>query len=58
MYVVFMLPNPNLQLIVSTTATGHGPTWIAPPFVTPLKKWIEKLASTFNMTRIPTNRNR
>lgn len=37
-----------MQLMeTSTTATGHGPAWIAPPFVTPLKKWIEKLASTF-----------
>ncbi|KAK4215819.1 hypothetical protein QBC37DRAFT_418222 [Rhypophila decipiens] len=26
-------------------STGHGPTWIAPSFVTPLKKWIEKLAN-------------
>jgi cation diffusion facilitator CzcD-associated flavoprotein CzcO len=23
--------------------TGHGPIWIAPPYVTPLKKWLEKL---------------
>ncbi|KAI0903018.1 hypothetical protein F4823DRAFT_620203 [Ustulina deusta] len=26
-------------------SSGHGPCWIAPPYVTPLKKWIEKLAN-------------
>lgn len=25
--------------------TGHGPAWMAPPYVTPLKKWLEKLVS-------------
>ncbi|KAI1817240.1 FAD/NAD(P)-binding domain-containing protein [Poronia punctata] len=25
-------------------SSGRGPCWMAPPFVTPLKKWIEKLA--------------
>lgn len=24
-------------------ASGHGPIWISPPYVTPLKKWLEKL---------------
>ncbi|KAG9232738.1 hypothetical protein BJ875DRAFT_485775 [Amylocarpus encephaloides] len=24
--------------------SGHGPCWMAPPYVTPLKKWLEKLA--------------
>lgn len=24
-------------------ASGHGPVWMSPPFVTPLKKWLEKL---------------
>jgi hypothetical protein len=23
--------------------SGHGPNWMAPPYVTPLKKWLEKL---------------
>lgn len=23
--------------------SGHGPAWISPPYVTPLKKWLEKL---------------
>ncbi|KAI0205199.1 hypothetical protein F4808DRAFT_448262 [Astrocystis sublimbata] len=26
-------------------SSGHGPCWIAPTHVTPLKKWIEKLAN-------------
>ncbi|KXX75487.1 Indole-3-pyruvate monooxygenase YUCCA2 [Madurella mycetomatis] len=26
--------------------SGHGPIWIAPPYVTPLKKWLEKLVNT------------
>ncbi|KAJ6151337.1 hypothetical protein N7470_007931 [Penicillium chermesinum] len=24
--------------------SGHGPIWMAPPYVTPLKKWLEKLS--------------
>ncbi|CCF38219.1 hypothetical protein CH063_09361 [Colletotrichum higginsianum] len=31
----------NVQMHI---ATGHGPCWMAPPFVTPLSKWLEKLA--------------
>jgi cation diffusion facilitator CzcD-associated flavoprotein CzcO len=27
------------------TESGHGPAWMAPPYVTPLKKWLEKLVS-------------
>ncbi|KAI1437290.1 hypothetical protein GGR50DRAFT_94321 [Xylaria sp. CBS 124048] len=26
-------------------SSGHGPCWMAPPYVTPFKKWIEKLAN-------------
>ncbi|OTA67277.1 FAD/NAD(P)-binding domain-containing protein [Hypoxylon sp. EC38] len=26
-------------------SSGHGPIWMAPPYVTPFKKWIEKLAN-------------
>ncbi|KAH9894723.1 hypothetical protein F4778DRAFT_794725 [Xylariomycetidae sp. FL2044] len=29
---------------------GHGPCWIAPAYVTPLKRWIEKLANTRFLT--------
>lgn len=30
--------------------SGHGPVWMAPPYVTPLKKWLEKLAHTRMLT--------
>lgn len=30
--------------------SGHGPTWMAPPYVTPLKKWLEKLVTTRLLT--------
>ncbi|EAU32657.1 predicted protein [Aspergillus terreus NIH2624] len=29
---------------------GHGPVWMAPPYVTPLKKWLEKLVTTRFLT--------
>ncbi|KAI1772037.1 FAD/NAD(P)-binding domain-containing protein [Hypoxylon cercidicola] len=31
-------------------SSGHGPCWMAPTHVTPLKKWIEKLANTRFLT--------
>ncbi|KAN0067662.1 hypothetical protein V8E54_014227 [Elaphomyces granulatus] len=30
--------------------SGHGPAWMAPPYVSPLKKWLEKLATTRFLT--------
>ncbi|KAH6896364.1 dimethylaniline monooxygenase (N-oxide forming) [Coprinopsis sp. MPI-PUGE-AT-0042] len=30
--------------------TGRGPVWMAPPYVTPLKKWLEKLVHTRFLT--------
>lgn len=30
--------------------SGHGPIWMAPPYVTPLKKWLEKLVTTRFLT--------
>ncbi|KAK3353254.1 hypothetical protein B0T25DRAFT_568465 [Lasiosphaeria hispida] len=30
--------------------SGHGPAWMAPPYVTPLKKWLEKLVNTRMLT--------
>ncbi|KAF7712412.1 Uncharacterized protein PECH_004339 [Penicillium ucsense] len=30
--------------------SGHGPIWMAPPYVTPLKKWLEKLVTTRVLT--------
>ncbi|KAI1415378.1 FAD/NAD(P)-binding domain-containing protein [Hypoxylon sp. FL1857] len=31
-------------------STGHGPVWMAPPYVTPFKKWIEQLANVRFLT--------
>lgn len=31
-------------------ASGHGPIWQAPPYVTPLKKWLEQLVHTRLLT--------
>ncbi|KAK4176132.1 hypothetical protein QBC36DRAFT_188164 [Triangularia setosa] len=30
--------------------SGHGAVWMAPPYVTPLKKWLEKLVNTRMLT--------
>lgn len=30
--------------------SGHGPAWMAPPYVTPLKIWLEKLVTTRFLT--------
>jgi hypothetical protein len=30
--------------------SGHGPIWMSPPYVTPLKKWLEKLCFTRFLT--------
>ncbi|KAI1084714.1 FAD/NAD(P)-binding domain-containing protein [Whalleya microplaca] len=31
-------------------STGHGPCWMAPPYVTPFKRWIEELSNTRFLT--------
>ncbi|KAL3472243.1 hypothetical protein BJX99DRAFT_8651 [Aspergillus californicus] len=31
-------------------ANGHGPCWMAPPYVTPLHRWLEKLVTTRLLT--------
>lgn len=31
-------------------SSGHGPSWMAPAYVTPLKKWLEKLVMTRALT--------
>lgn len=33
-----------------STESGHGPIWQAPPYVTPFKKWLEKLVNTRLLT--------
>lgn len=39
--------NMVLNLCVES---GHGPVWMAPPYVTPFKKWLEKLVHTRLLT--------
>lgn len=43
-------PPLHLTTILTLSETGHGPVWMAPPYVTPLKKWLEKLAHTRMLT--------
>jgi len=44
-----VLANPE-----AAKASGHGPCWMAPSFVTPFKKWIERLVSMFSCLNIRT----
>ncbi|KAG5798054.1 hypothetical protein H9Q69_002928 [Fusarium xylarioides] len=40
-----VMPKGHSEVTLLTlTESGHGPAWNAPPYVTPLKKWLEKLA--------------
>ncbi|KAF1911840.1 dimethylaniline monooxygenase (N-oxide forming) [Ampelomyces quisqualis] len=34
----------SVEMIIRTN--GRGPTWMVPPYVTPMKKWLEKLVHT------------
>lgn len=36
--------------MIQTLASGHGPVWQTSPYVTPLKRWLEQLASTRFLT--------
>jgi hypothetical protein len=36
--------------MITTIESGHGPCWMPPPYVTPLKKWLEKLVHTRFLT--------
>jgi hypothetical protein len=39
------LPQADQAFADMLTASGHGFCWMAPPYVTPFKKWLEKLVS-------------
>ena len=39
--------NSGVEDVDKSIATGHGPCWTSPSYVTPFRKWIEKLASEF-----------
>lgn len=46
----YMLANYGVQVEMIIRESGHGPMWMAPPYVTPLKKWLEKLVHTRLLT--------
>ncbi|KAK5993093.1 FAD-dependent monooxygenase DEP4-like protein [Cladobotryum mycophilum] len=42
---VYTYARAGVQVHWVIRSSGHGPCWMAPPYVTPLKRWIEKLAN-------------
>ena len=42
---VYAFASAGVQVSWIIRESGHGPTWMAPPYVTPLKKRLEKLVS-------------
>ncbi|KAH8815446.1 hypothetical protein F5884DRAFT_178791 [Xylogone sp. PMI_703] len=48
--VVYEYASKGIQVDWVIRKSGHGPTWMSPPYVTPLKKWLEKLVHTRLLT--------
>jgi hypothetical protein len=48
--VVYAYASKGVHVDWIIRESGHGPTWMAPPYVTPLKKWLEKLTQTRFLT--------
>ncbi|CAK7226302.1 hypothetical protein SEUCBS140593_006194 [Sporothrix eucalyptigena] len=48
--MVYAYASKGIQVEWIIRSTGHGPIWQAPPYVTPLKKWLEKLVMTRMLT--------
>lgn len=48
--MVYAYASRGIQVEWIIRSTGHGPIWQAPPYVTPLKKWLEKLVMTRMLT--------
>lgn len=46
----FAVAEGNATVHMVIRESGHGPIWMAPPYVTPLKKWLEKLVHTRFLT--------
>ncbi|KAF5613189.1 dimethylaniline monooxygenase [Fusarium subglutinans] len=42
--MVYLYATKGIRVDWVIRESGHGPAWNAPPYVTPLKKWLEKLA--------------
>ncbi|RJE21560.1 Flavin-binding monooxygenase-like protein [Aspergillus sclerotialis] len=47
---VYACATSNMQVDWIIRESGHGPVWMAPAYVTPLKKWLEKLVTTRFLT--------
>lgn len=47
---VYACATSGMQVDWIIRESGHGPIWMAPPYVTPLKKWLEKLVTTRLLT--------
>ncbi|KAJ5092647.1 hypothetical protein NUU61_007517 [Penicillium alfredii] len=47
---VYACATTGMQVDWVIRESGHGPCWMAPPYVTPLKKWLEKLVTTRFLT--------
>lgn len=47
---VYACATSGLQVDWVIRESGHGPVWMAPPYVTPFKKWLEKLVTTRFLT--------
>lgn len=41
--VAYACATRNVSVNLVVRSTGQGPTWMAPPYVTPAKAWLEKL---------------
>ncbi|KAM0322169.1 hypothetical protein ACHAQA_009658 [Verticillium albo-atrum] len=48
--MVYAHATKNVKVDWVIRETGHGPAWMAPPYVTPAKKWLEKLVHTRLLT--------
>lgn len=42
----YIFASKGIHVDMIIRESGHGPCWMAPPYVSPLKKWLEKLVST------------
>lgn len=48
--MVYAYATKGIQVDWVIRSSGHGPSWMAPAYVTPLKKWLEKLVMTRALT--------
>ena len=48
--VSYAYASAGVQVDMIIRESGRGPAWMAPPYVTPLKKWLEKLVHTRFLT--------